>query len=224
MSTHCPPLEAFAELLRLDAEDPRRRHLEECPRCRARATAFRSFMEMEPAPAGADREDARRKLCAAIRHETEHGGGGAESRSPASLRRMLSPAWKPALGLTAAAMLIAILVRAPGDRGQTGEMMLRGAGASAAAVEAPAATWGADGSVVLQWPTVAGADGYRVLIYNQDLEEIARLETAREATVILSAERSAAWVPAGEAVFWRVAALSHGDATSLSSPAILRRP
>jgi hypothetical protein len=222
MSTTCPPLESFAELLRLDAQDPRRRHLEQCPRCRARMMAFRSFMEMEPAPVGADREDARRRLVAAIRRETLRSVGRAGPRRSIWQRRLPWPVWKPALGLVAAALLIVVLLRAAGDRGPQAPLMLRGANPTEAVARVPAATWAADGSAVLRWPAVPAADGYRVLVFDQDLQEIARLDAAGDTSLVLSPARLAALAPSGAALFWRVAALRQGDQISLSPPATLR--
>jgi hypothetical protein len=186
--------------------------------------AFRSFMEMEPVPAGADREDARRRLSTAIRREVGPSNGRAASHPSIWWQGLLRPAWKPALGLAVAAVLAVVLVRGPADRGQPGEMMLRGAGPGAQIAAVPTATWSADGSVVLRWPAVTGADGYRVLIYDQDLEEVACLETHLETTVTVSTGRLAELAPAGAALFWRVAALQHGDPTSLTAPATLRLP
>ncbi len=224
MSTTCPPLESLAEVLRLDPDDPRRRHLEECPRCRARVAAFRSFMEMEPIPAGANREDARRRLDAAIHAGVGPHEGRAASHPSTWWQGLLRPAWRPALGLAVAVLLTVVLVRGPADRGRLGEMMLRGAGPGAQVTAVPTATWSADGSVALRWPAVAGADGYRVLIYNQDLEEIAQLEAGRESTLTVSAGQLAGLTPARAALFWRVAALQHGDPTSVTAPATLRLP
>jgi hypothetical protein len=217
----CPPVESFEELLRLDARDPRRAHLDDCPRCRARLIAFRSFVERRPMPAGADLGDARRRLSAAIRAEIEQESPRHRlwPRRPRPWRMQLL--WKPALGLVAAGVLVILLLRPAGQGSGDGALVLRGEGPAPAALAADRAP---DGSLRLSWPAVPPAEGYRVMLYGRDLAEIARLEAGRDTVLVLSAERVARLGPSGGAVFWRVAALEGGEPVSLSAPATLQLP
>ncbi len=243
----CPPVKSFEDLLRLDARDPRRRHLDDCPRCRARLIAFRSFLERRPLPAGVDLGDARRRLSAAIRAEAEresHHPHQAPPRFPRFWRMQIL--WKPALGLVAAGVLIALLLRpahhspahhspdvhspdvhspdvhSPTDHSPAGgSLVLRGQPSASVPL---VADWAPDRSVRLSWPAVPSADGYRVMLYGTDLEEIARLEAGRDTVLALTAAQVARLGPSGGAVFWRVATLAGGEPVSLSAPATLQLP
>ena len=62
MVNRCQPVENLAEILTLPSDDERRRHLEECPRCRTLARRFRDFLSPAPLPPEADAEAASRAL------------------------------------------------------------------------------------------------------------------------------------------------------------------
>lgn len=227
----CPPVETFEDLLRLDARDPRRMHLDDCPRCRARLIAFRSFLERRPLPAGADPGDARRRLSAAIRAESEREGRPRPSRPRLPRFWRIQILWKPALALIAASMLVVLLLRpaghgpdvhSPADHSPAdGSLVLRGQPSASMPL---VADWAPEGSVRLSWPAVPSAEGYRVMLYGTDLEEIARLEAGRDTMLVLTAAQVARLGPSGGAVFWRVATLAGGEPVSVSAPATLQLP
>ena len=67
MKGECVRIEHMADIELLPADDPRRRHVESCPRCRAVYAAYRDFMA--PAAADAGPEQARARLEAALERE-----------------------------------------------------------------------------------------------------------------------------------------------------------
>lgn len=222
MKQGCPPLESFAQVLLLHPGDPRRAHLEDCPRCSARRIALQSFLTMEPLPEGIDLDEARKRLSLAVRRqaaEAEFAG----RRKPATLRGLLLlPRWKPALGLAAALVLGTILIRSTLDRRTDSEILLRGDGATEQALVLLPPVAGSDGSIVLSWRKAPGAETYLVMIYGPDLAEIARFETGSDTTLALPPARLSGLGPRGTVIFWRVATLQHGDQVSLSAPGTLR--
>jgi hypothetical protein len=224
MKQGCPPLERFEELLRLDPGDPRRAHLEDCPRCSARVTAFQSFLTMRPLPEGIDLDEARRRLSQALRQEVAGRERASRSRPSFPSGFFLWPRWKPALGLAAALALGVILVRTTLDRRPDQEIVLRGDSGAGPAVVLLQPVPAEDGALLLRWRKAQDAEGYRVLIYGPDLAEIARIEAGGDTALVLTAARLSQLARPGSAVFWRVATLGRGDQLSLSAPSILRLP
>lgn len=193
------------ELAELAAEDPRRAHVEGCPRCQAIMTSFASFMDPADIPAGADLKDANARLSAALDREI----GGAVVRPAPTF-------WTPfrvrALASVAAVVIVAVglsLVR-PGSKVMTNsEPVLRG-------MESPVAPFRIDlarlddGRFQLNWSPVEEATGYRVVIYGEDLGELAGFEVGAAITFSFEA-------PVG-AAFCRVIAFRDGDELMKSEP------
>jgi hypothetical protein len=123
--------------------------------------------------------------------------------------------------MAAAAVLIVILVHTPNQPGE-GEFLLRGP--LEEAMFAASSALQADGSVLFQWMAVPEAEGYRILFYNQDLDEIARMETGRATTLQLPPDSLTRLASSGPTLFWRVAALHGSEARHLSSPRTLSLP
>ena len=80
MGTQCIDVERIAEVIDLPANDPVRRHVEDCPRCRNLLRANQKFVRAEPV-AGFDVDAARRELDALIDRKV------GEKRLTASTRR-----------------------------------------------------------------------------------------------------------------------------------------
>lgn len=232
----CYPVEALADIDGLAADDPQRRHLADCPRCRARLAEYRSFVAAV-APPGADPDDADRQLTAfLVRAAAAEGmvpaagraaGRAAEPavRPPAGRsrgpRRVLL--WRPALALAAVIVGVLGVWRAvdPGWTG-SGARVLRGdsPALAAAPVLQPVSTL-PDGRWRLAWSAVEGADGYTVVLHAADLTEVSRLEAGARTTLVLD-RPSAATSPAGRAPsLWRVVARRGGDTLARSGLAPL---
>ncbi len=228
MSDGCPRLEALAGVMELPKSDPLRNHVIGCPRCRARLTAYRVFMEAEPLPEGAMLADARDRIQRALHDEIEGPAPAIRPvrRKPWILRltgSSLHSWWRPALGVvgvTAALILVLRLGVLPGGNGDEGPVLR----------EHPAALTGgpvvlepvreADGSVTLRWTPCAGADSYEVILYGADLKEEARIPAGAETVLHLSRDRLG---ELREAPFCVVSALDRGDEIGRSDPVILPR-
>lgn len=222
MNRECPPLEEFEELAALEMADPRRVHLENCPRCRARLTAFRSFMEMKPLPVGVRMDDARRHLTEAIRREAASPLQWTLPRRPStSWFRFARPIWRPVVGFASALLVVGIFLQVTRDRGADYPPVLRDVGTPQAARALPVGAVLDNGSIQLRWRSIPAAEGYRVLFYGVDLAELLRLEAGSDTTLNVPYEQVARLGAPGSSVFWRVAALQNGDAVSLSPPATL---
>ncbi|MBN1884347.1 MAG: hypothetical protein JW876_02325 [Candidatus Krumholzibacteriota bacterium] len=219
----CIDPESIEEVLALPPDSPRRRHLEECPRCSSMLLLYRSFMAGEAA-AGSDPIDADARLEAFMRDATAAGTdpGGREQRSrPARLAGILVS--RPVLATAASVLIVAAVLwwspwtdRAP---------VLRGEGEAPPAsrpVSLLAPRTVDDGAVMLSWRSLDGADAYLVRVRNADLEEIAGFGPSPDTVLVL--QRS--MLPAGTAatVFWRVIALTRGDETGRSAPASIDLP
>jgi hypothetical protein len=222
----CPPVETLEEISRLAQGDPRREHLQSCPQCRARWTALQSFLAGHPVPPGARLDEARTRLGQALRHEAGISGSRPAPGEPrrTSWRGGFWMAWRPAIGLAAACVLIVVGLRVAAPHREPPGVILRGEPEAADALMAPVSTATPGGTIELRWRAFPGAAAYRVTLFRAGLEEIARLDAGRDTTLVLPPPRLAALGPSGSAIFWRVAALREEDLLSLSPPATLRLP
>jgi len=227
----CFLIEELEFVLSLPDDDPRRRHLDECPRCRALLASYRQFLAPDAAPAGADTADAARRLEAALDREIGAGQmpapvtpGGESGRTRRGWPRLL-PRGVPqrtALAMAAALALVLVLPHVlPLPAGSGGERILRGrdAAASGPVLTPPRSLYG--GGLALAWTGAAGADGYRVVLYDTGLAEVATLEAGRDTTLILPAARLTALLEAHGELLWEVVALRGGDELERSRPGVL---
>jgi hypothetical protein len=225
MKTECPPIESFAELASLRPDNPHRLHMESCPRCRARMAAFTAFMEIHPLPEGAWLEDARQRLTASIRRESEvRNRAGRSTSSPFSWFRAGRPVWRPALGLATLLLVAGFFLRAGLHRDVDTAPIMRDTVGPAATGGPLAVERESGGGIRFLWHPVPSAETYTILIYSTDLVEIARISAGADTTVYLPPDRLAILGAPSSPVFWRIAALQHGDEVSLSPPATLRLP
>lgn len=236
----CPPERGLEEILRLDPADPRRAALEECPRCQARLLLFRSFLEPGGQPAGADLQDARRRLSRALAAEFRPS---ATSRNEARRSRFSPPSWlgwRPALGLATAMAVVALVLyfRAGPPVPHIGALSPTGSGnavrlrAEPSGPRSPAEIGpvllpvqaGANGSLVLRWTRVPKADAYVVLFHAMNLTEILRLEAGPDTSLAIPPATAARLGARGENVLWSVSARAEGDEIAASAPAAIRIP
>jgi len=183
--------------------------------------SYQAFLEAAPA-AGAGVSAARPRLDAAIRR-------GADEAFPAESRArspMKSAGWwrawmRPLPALATALVVVAAAVLLwPRDEPMS---LLRVSGQGADAWNLSASAAGADGSVLLSWHAVGGADAYEVHVYGPELDELLRLPSSGTS---LTVGRSAlpADLPAGTDLTWVVTALRGGDVVETSPPGSLRLP
>lgn len=224
MSDDCIDIERIAEVLELPEDDPRRRHLEECPRCSALLFSYREFVAAGDRP-GADPGDAQRRLDRFIESEFERpapdpSAAGSGPGRPGLLFELLGglarrPAWVVAALVVVAAAVVwwrPWVEEPPVLRG-------RPAGAPAAPLELSAPEILEDGSLRLSWALLPAADSYQVRLYDGDLTEIARFDTG----ALASFEIRRSMLPGGapRTMLWRVAAFAEGEEIAVSAPSRL---
>ncbi len=221
MKQDCIPIERFEEILALPPRDPMRLHLDDCPRCRARMTAFRAFLDPEPIPEGARVDDARRVLTAVIAREASRSVRQGQSKGRLGFFDWFTgAAWRPALAM--AVLLIAALIggRIVTDDGGVRQPVLRG-GSESSAPAPPAASYLSDGSLHLRWQPMEGAESYRVVFYALDLAQTGSLAIDGGTETIVTPERLGSLEAGGGSGFVRIEALRGGDRIALSPPAVL---
>jgi hypothetical protein len=225
MNPECPPIEEFEALLSLDASDPRRVHLGDCPRCRARVLAFTSFMAIGPLPEGIRLDDARRRLTQSIQRETGAVQPNVERRAPLwSWFRAGRFTWRPVLALASAALVIGIGTYRIAVRDRHSEPVLRSASPAVSTGTPLASSVDGSGGLQVSWGAIPRSDGYRLHFYGTDLKEIAVIDAGPETSLRISRERLVTLGSSGTPVFWRVASVRSGDEVSLSPPATLTLP
>jgi hypothetical protein len=226
----CPPLEELEAVLRLPPADPRRRHVEDCPRCRARVLTFLEFIEPPGDVPLAVLHEAESRLDGMLKRELALEGGRRTGASGSFPRRHAG--WPPSrfvfpwAAAAFAVVALVLAVRALRPRGEA-PVLLRGStehvapGAGAAPALRSALT---PAGLELSWSAVPGADAYEVRIYSPTLEEIARLRpTARTRVLLARADLPPSAAP-GTAALWKVVALRAGDPLQESAPAELHLP
>jgi hypothetical protein len=225
MKGNCPPIERFEQLLLGDPEDPGRRHLDQCPRCRARVASFAMFMQLDPLPEGARLEDVRERLSRAIHREAEAVPQRARwSNSPFSWFRIQARVWRPALGVACIVLVVGIFLYRESDRRSEPAPVLRDT-SSTAPIGAPLVSESLpDGGMLLRWTGVPDAQGYRIHVYGSNLLEITSFDIGSQPTAMLSADRLAALGPSRAPRIWRVGVLRNGDEIALTPPATFRLP
>ncbi len=177
--TPCIAPEEVGAVLALPAGDPRRAHLDTCPRCRALATAHRAFLEPPAPPAGARPDDADARLTA-WRERFFAAPDGAPAATPVAVRpaearrsesrggwaTLLAPAWRPAWAFAALVIVVGgalVMMRRP-------ESTLRGGAPAAVTIEV--ARWLPDGGVRLAWHGSPDAARFEVRLYSTALEPL----------------------------------------------------
>ena len=157
--THCIPVEGLGELEALSPEHPWRRHLADCPHCRALLAAYRGFVDGDAARADATREA---RLAAFIEREIA-GQDRSEPHGLAPRRRRGLPRWlAPALGVAAVGFIaIGLWPRAEGPEPRLGEAQ-RGPNRS---VDSLVVATRAEG-VLLRWQAPVDGERAEVLVFD----------------------------------------------------------
>ncbi len=231
MSEHCPAIEELETLLALPADDPRRRHVDDCSRCRSLADMLTEFAShpAAPAEAGFAAVDARlRDTIAELTGVTEREDV-AVAASPFREVRPASraPRWsfgalRPAFAF-AAVLVVATAGVALWRANSPGPVMRDASGTAAAAFTASVSPQ-LDGALRIVWTPAEGADGYRVLFLDPSLREIARLDAISASEVTLRAEALPPGLTHGVEVAWQVEALAGTDRVAVTDARTLRVP
>ena len=204
MKRRCYGAEEIGEILESGPDDPRRPHIEECPRCRALAGEYREYIETGRSFPGPDLFEANRKIRKAI------GGGGSLGRAGAGGARgrlFASPYVRPAL-VAVAAFLVAFgvysLMIAFTPEGQKfitpKEVATLPVDDSPLAPQPPVPV---DGGVVLSWNGVKFAKSYDVIVLSEMLVQVARFGPFTDASFTLR-EKEIEGISKGTPLVWRV--------------------
>jgi hypothetical protein len=216
MNKLCVDIDQLGGVLELPADDPRRRHVETCPRCSALAVTYRDFVNAEPVP-DSDPEAAAVHLRGVLREEIE---GALASRAKArSSFFSLRPAWAALAVVLVVGSVVLIRMGPEGPQ----EQVLRGGGTGEEPLSLAAPEFENDGSVRLSWRPLDEADQYLVVIYEPDLTELTRTDPVIDPEIVLY-PRDLVGAASGSAVIWRVVALQGGDEIQLSAPGTLLFP
>jgi len=224
MSHECVSVERIAEVLELPAGNALRRHVEQCPRCSSLLTSYQAFIVAD-SPAGADLDDADARLTRFLQGQfrpaeptpysadTTPGDDGFFARLKGAF--FPRPAW------VAAAVLVVAAVVWWQPWNVAEPPALRSTSSTSFLEMAPPQTL-SRGVVRLSWEATASADEYQVVLYNQELEEIARLAAGPETTYDVARDALPAGAPA--VLICRIAALQEGDEIAESAPIPLEIP
>ncbi len=224
MTEKCIDIEQIAEVLELPDDDPRRRHLDECPRCSALLLSFQAFLGAEEIP-GSDPVDAGERLSSFIQSKiaktlSDTSMSGAAPDHPGFLAEVVQSLFRRPVWVMASLVIVAagMLLWKPWVEDP---LVLRGTISAETGTPLDLAAPRAleDGSTQLSWVPLDGADSYEVRLYDESLSEIARFGPVTETTFIL--DHSMLPVDAPDAMLWRIVALEEGDEIALSQPAPL---
>lgn len=225
MIDRCLGDEELGELEGLPTDDPAMRHVEQCPRCRARLRSYREFMVEAGPPATARERAARQALSAALDHEIL---GIATSRDSAAAPSSVVPAWgpfrwllgapphpllRPALAIASVALVaigVAQIASQLGGAHPTG--IVRGgvsAGGATSVIVARAVL--ADGHPALSWTRLASTEEYQVLLFGAGLTEIGRINAGAESLLVLEPGRLPVSALRESALVCRIVARRGGD-------------
>jgi hypothetical protein len=231
MQPGCIEEDRLPLIMQLPPDDPARRHVAGCARCRARVAGLSAFENPVAIPAGSRADEADRRLAAILDREIYGQQPGrrvhldSREQSRKDFGSILRRLWHPTLRPVWVAGIVVIGIVGVRELTQTRDdrIVLREDGRpSSSAVTGIATQAGPDGQVALRWDAVAGATAYTVVLLGADLEEQDRIDAGSTASCPLPEARVTA-VRGGAHTFWRVLALRDGDfiATSKTVPLVL---
>jgi hypothetical protein len=204
----CIPAMEIGAAAAAPQDDPRRRHLTTCPRCRALAREYHAFMAPPALPAAARGEWAAGVLARRLSREIGTPGGVILPLHPRRSRLNLP---SRALWATAAILLVCgglflarDLTRELNPRVPPGPAIVRGEAGTLPTLSVTLAP-GTPGAWRLAWSLPAGADASVVVLYDAALRELARQDLGTELAFTVDAR---AW-PA--AAYAGVVFLAGGD-------------
>jgi hypothetical protein len=234
MTSGCPPSEDLAGIAELPANDPRRSHVDRCPRCRARLATYEEFLRAEGECDPAELSWALDRLGKELDRAIPPAGRMVRSDQPPARAKRTAPSFlRPAFARWALAAAAALLLflglngiwLGPGaGRHLPGEIRLRGEGVARSESDLPLAqpTRLPDGGIELDWSAVPTVDHYQVLVLDARLEEIARVPADSNRSIRLAADRLRELLP-GPGIYALVVIGESGrDEIARSQPASFR--
>jgi hypothetical protein len=224
MKQNCIEIDQIANVLKLSPDDPRRRHLDECPRCASRSLMYRRFLAGEPVP-GADPASADAHLAAVMKAAIDGRSQADDGRERGGFLARATRAWLGRAALAGAAVAVAVVVAVTWWKPwTTPETVLRGDKTSLGVQQLPleASQMVADGGVRLTWRSVDGADSYIIRLRTPELDEIALLGPTTDTSLVI--HRSTLPPETPSVILWRVIARQNGDEIRRSRPASLELP
>jgi hypothetical protein len=225
----CIDVEQIASVLELPADDPRRRHVDSCPRCRNIARSYAAFMRVETPPE-ANPEAARERLAQVILGMArETGVSETASRSTYDVGRKAARwgwwlRWRRGAGPLVAAAVITLLAILLWQDHRTEPPVLRNerpAGEATLSLRPAEAVAG--GGVRLTWSRAQGADRYQVRVFNSELDEVYRHAAIADTAVVINLSKIP--IPPGSpGLVWRVEAFRGDDIVAVSPPGSIPLP
>lgn len=222
MTQRCFQAEELSELLDLEEADPRRRHLDECPRCRALLAEYRDFLKPPSEISGTNLDEAGSRLRGALKREIYEG----EAASPVK-RVVESRTFRVLMALAATICVILIAYSFKEDRPPESDgIVLReepGAGRERKIELLPIQPL-REGAVKLSWRAAEGADAFKVYFFSGELEELAVLGPQAESTIVLEPGEVPGLPGSGTILLWCIKALKEGDEIASSPLGTFRIP
>jgi hypothetical protein len=199
MNGECVRIEHMADIELLPPDDPRRRHLETCPRCRAAYAAYRDFMTPPP---DLDTKDARARLEAALEREM----AVPASKVAGSIAPRRSARW---VGWTAAAAALVVVagvlwMRPQAMRPQDAPVLRGPTARTTLALASPVVT---PEGVTLSWTAEPAATAYEVEFYDDAMREVLRVPAGSATRLVLTRAMLGERAAIGTDLAWRVIAI-----------------
>jgi hypothetical protein len=217
-------VERIGEVLDLPPDDELRQHVESCPRCSSLLASYQAFIVAEPADS-AKLADAEARLKEFLHRRIGTGEPSTPQGDPrpgeGGFLARLKAAFYPAPAWVAAA-LIAVAAVAWWQQWKSTEQPALRSVSPTSLIELALPQPISGGAVRLDWEANEAADGYVVVLYSLELEEIARLDAGRETSLDLT--RAALPQDAPQVLICRIAALKDGDEIAESAPVPLNIP
>ena len=228
MNSDCPRIEDLAGIAELGPGDPRRRHLDGCPRCQARLAGYQEFMrgagecDQDQLDAAVDLLGAKLDREILGRHED------AAPERGRSIFSFQSPYVRGALALAACVLLFFALFglrdRTERDGRAPGDILLRSGETTPpeGSILLDEPRYPADGGVELSWRPLPDADMYVVKILNAELDQVADVPAGSAGSLVLESARLHELVSGAGAYAWIVIALSEGEEIARSRASSFR--
>jgi hypothetical protein len=226
----CIDVERIATVLELPGEDPRRRHVESCPRCRNLARSYTEFMRAEMGPA-ARPDAARDRLAEVILDAAGKMDVPEAARQEAPELRLESAptrwwsSWRlrsaSLVAATAAITLLAVILWP--DHSTVPPLLRDDRVPRAGTLSLLPAEAVTDGHVGLTWTRAHGADRYEVRVYSSELDEIYRHPAVTDTSVVIRLS-DIPTPPGSPGLVWRVYAFRGSDVIAVSPPGAIPLP
>jgi len=226
MTSRCFRVEEIGDMVELSETDPRQKHLDECPRCRALMKEYLGFMTPAADVEESDMHDAEKRLSTFMENTIQQTGAyeltqeGAVSASHGKLFKRTS------FWLTMAAAVVfaffSISTFLDNSAPNSDDLVLReGAGPGSPKedekVKLLPIIKTASVGVELRWSRTESADAYKLYIFSIELEELAVIVKVTETSHRLSSDEILKFDAKKKGLLFRVIALSEGDTIAVSS-------